>query len=252
MDEAAAFLEALDRTPPDARTACAGWTAHDLVAHLAAGAAEMADLTEATVAGEPPRATREFSEREAPYVALDDRKLRERLVVEALRLDAAVEALDATGTTVEFAGRSLSAADLRMHGRSEAALHRWDLVGDDECGTSLLAQPELTAHAVVVLNQMLQGAPESVASRTERVGIPSGIELSFASPGEHDVVLTADANGTRLELRNAADNPTAVADSWARLLALWGRRSSALIGWSDDAGRSALLAAFLSVDEPAS
>src|SRR5262249_2219726 len=47
MDEATAFLDALDRTPPDAPTACADWTAHELVAHLAAGAAEMADLTEA-------------------------------------------------------------------------------------------------------------------------------------------------------------------------------------------------------------
>ena len=56
MDEATAFLTAPDRTPPDAPTVCAEWTAHALVAHLAAGAAEMADLTEAAVAGEPARA----------------------------------------------------------------------------------------------------------------------------------------------------------------------------------------------------
>ena len=49
MDEATALILTLEQTPTDAPTACSGWTAHELVAHLAAGAAEMADLTEDAV-----------------------------------------------------------------------------------------------------------------------------------------------------------------------------------------------------------
>ncbi|MGH3788727.1 MAG: maleylpyruvate isomerase N-terminal domain-containing protein [Pseudonocardiaceae bacterium] len=43
--ESRAFMAALDEVEPDAATACADWTAHDLVAHLAAGAQEKPELT---------------------------------------------------------------------------------------------------------------------------------------------------------------------------------------------------------------
>ena len=32
--EVTAFLETLDGTPPDAVTACRGWTTHEIIAHL--------------------------------------------------------------------------------------------------------------------------------------------------------------------------------------------------------------------------
>ena len=103
MDEATAFLSTLETTAPDAPTACAGWRAHDLVAHLTAGAAEMAELTEAVATGRDVRATRDFATREAPFVAMADDELRARLVAEAIRLGVAVDALGATpGLTVPF------------------------------------------------------------------------------------------------------------------------------------------------------
>jgi hypothetical protein len=173
--------------------------------------------------------------------------LRERLVVEALRLQAAVAALDAE-QTVAFAGRALHADDLSMHGRSEAALHRWDLVGDDDAGAALQAQPELTAHAVVVLNEMLDGSGESVASRARNASFTPGEELVFASPGAPDVVLVHDHDGGRLALRSAAGHADATADPATRLLALWGRRSNAAIRWTDDLARREQFAAFLGVD----
>ncbi len=165
MDEATAFLATLDRTAPRAPTACAGWTAHELVAHLTAGAAEMAELTEAVTNGHAERATRDFSAREAPYRGHGRRRPAQPLVVEAIRLSTAIDALDVGGTprTVPFAGRRLGADELAMHGRSEAALHRWDLAGDDDVSAELLAQPELTAHAVEVLNTMLDASPEAVS-----------------------------------------------------------------------------------------
>ena len=236
MDEATALIETLGATPPSAPTACAGWTAHELVAHLAAGAAEMADLTEATVAGRPSRATRAFADREAPFVVLPDDELRDRLLVEALRLGAAVESLGTAGPDagVDFAGRRLTAADLSIHGRSEAALHRWDLVGDDEVSRDLLGQPELSEHAVAVLTSMLDGSPEAISSRFASTGVAPA-RLAFASPGQPDVVFVRDEAGSRLELADPGPAAAASADPATRLLALWGRRSQlGPIRWGED------------------
>jgi hypothetical protein len=245
MDEATAFLVTLQGTAPDAPTACAGWTAHDLVAHLAAGAAEMADLTESTVAGRPHRETRAFADREAPFVALRDDELRERLFSEALRLQAAIESLATSdGGFVSFSGREHSAAELSLHGRSEAALHRWDLVGDDEMSDQLLSQPELTRHAVTVLNEMLSGSGESPAARAAAAGTAAG-RWALASPGEPDVVVTVDGDGAHFELCDPLGEAAATSGPATRLLALWGRRGTAgPIEWrTDDVRRE--LGAFL-------
>jgi hypothetical protein len=243
MDEAAALLHALESTPPRAPTACAGWTAHELVAHLAAGAAEMADLVELAAAQRSERATRAFAEREAPFAALDDDVLRERLIVEALRLHAAIDALDALDrteddATVLFAGRRLTSGELTLHGRSEAALHRFDLAGFDDVSRELLTQRELTAHGLTVLNAMLDGSAESIACRVAAACVRDQ-RLSFGSPGEPDVVLVVDDTGARFELDDACAPPLVRADAATRLLALWGRRADPeLLHWSDapDAG----------------
>jgi hypothetical protein len=237
MDETAAFLATLDAAAPDAPTACAGWTAHELVAHLAAGAAELAQLTENAVDGRPARSTRALADREAPFVVLDDDVLRGRLVDEALRLGAAVERLRARGPDagVPFAGRTMTVAALDLHGRSECAVHRWDLVGTDDASRELLAQPDLTAHAVTVLSTMVDGSAESVASRAGALVAP--VRAAFASPGQPDVVLETGDGGTvaRLELAEPCRAPAATADAATRLLALWGRRSCVgPITWDDD------------------
>ena len=61
--EGAAFLAAVDSLPPSAQTACSGWNAHHIAAHLAAGAKEIADLIDESVPGVPSRPTRDFEER---------------------------------------------------------------------------------------------------------------------------------------------------------------------------------------------
>jgi hypothetical protein len=247
MDEATAFLSTLECTAPTAPTACAGWTAHDLVAHLTAGAAEIADLTEMVTSGRGDRATADFAVREAPFVAMPDDELRVRLVVEAIRLGSAVEALDTdrTGLTVSFAGRRLGAGALAMHGRSETALHRWDLAGDDDTSQDLLRQPQLTVHAVDVLNTMLDASPEAVRTRTTAAGI-SGVRATFTAPGHLDVVLVVDAAGARLELDEPRGRGCATADPATRLLALWGRRSpNRPIRWNGEDPEVWALAAFL-------
>jgi Mycothiol maleylpyruvate isomerase N-terminal domain len=226
MDEATALLMTLDHTPPTAPTACPGWTAHHLVAHLSAGAAEMATLTESVTKRRGERRTEDFATREAPYVAMADEELRTRLGAEAIRLAAAVEALATAvpALTVPFAGRHLGAEELTMHARSEAALHRWDLAGDDDVSQDLLRQPELIVHAVGVLNTMLDGSPESVPQRAAAAGL-GATRAAFAAPGHIDVVLVVERGVARLELDGPRTRWTARADPATRLLALWGRQS---------------------------
>jgi len=189
--ESRALMETLAAVDPAAQTACADWTVHDLVAHLAAGAKEIADLIEESLAKRPARATQSFDEREAAFRALPDEQLRRAMVDESRRKVAATKALHAGGpeATFDFTGRPFTAATLEMHGRSEAAIHRWDLVGDDVESAVLLAQPELTRHAVEVLNTLpiLAEAPTARTSQAHA----SELRIVLRSPARPDVVLTA-------------------------------------------------------------
>lgn len=229
QNEGAAMMATVEAAAPTAPTACAGWTTHDIVAHLAAGSKEIADLIEEKLAGSPPRPTRDFASREARFRALPDDELRAAWSRESQRKTEAVAALAALGpdATFEFTGATLTAAQIATHSRSEAAIHRWDIAGEDSLSTSLLSQPELTAHAVMVLNAM----PVLLESSRERMKRVSRNPLSIVlrSPDQPDVVLVADSEGSaRFELaQQAADGDAVVeVDAAARLLTIWGRRSS--------------------------
>lgn len=154
--EIGAFLNTLPDVAPDAPTRCDGWTAHDLLAHVVAGGEELRPLVAAALAGDPVPATRAFAVREAPFVAMPDTELRDRLAAGGLGLLAALDELHARDrdATVAFTGAHLTAMQLMTHVRSELALHRWDLIGDDEVGRELLAQPDLLAHGRWVLERM--------------------------------------------------------------------------------------------------
>src|SRR6185503_2433571 len=108
--ESLELMKTLADADPAAQTACSEWTVHDLVAHLAAGAKENADLMEDSLAGRPARATRTFSEREAAFVALPDEILRQELIHESRRKLAAVQELSDRGPdgTYQFTGRPFS------------------------------------------------------------------------------------------------------------------------------------------------
>ena len=78
-DSVEVFMTALASVPSDAPTACTEWTAHNVATHLAAGVEERNVLIEDALASRPSRDTRSFAEREAPYLAMPDDTLRERL-----------------------------------------------------------------------------------------------------------------------------------------------------------------------------
>src|SRR6202046_1913593 len=88
--EAEAFLETIDRTAPAAVSACAGWTTHEIAAHVAGIAVEVTRHLEPYLQGDPVPATRSFEEREAPLQALDHRALLGRLDTEEQRMRAVV------------------------------------------------------------------------------------------------------------------------------------------------------------------
>ena len=156
--EGKALMSTLDEAAPTHPTACAGWTARDIVAHLAAGSQEIADLIEEKLAGA--------------------------------------------------------------------------LAGSDAVSDELLSQPELTDHAVGVLNAM----PILNESSQRRLCHSGGTPLS--------IVLRAEgrqgSGGARWELVSEGSglgDAVVHTDPADRLLVLWGRRSMKrpLIIEADDA-----------------
>lgn len=203
------LLLVLDAVDPAAPTRCAGWTVHDLVAHLAAGSQEIADLAEEAVRGEPPRPTRGFEEREAPLRALAPDVLRDRLVHEAGRVLASVGAVQAAGLRVPFTGADFTGASLLLHGTSELVLHRWDIVGDD-LGLANLGHPKLTEHLVDTVAGLSPGVLPAVA-------LDGAGPVTLRSPGQRDVVATAGS------LRWGTEGRVVELPAGERLLRLWGR-----------------------------
>jgi hypothetical protein len=129
--------------------------------------------------------TREFEEREAPYIALRDRALRRRFVVEGLALTAALRRLQAMrpSATVTFTGWDMSHAEMVTHGRSELALHRWDLIGSDEVSEQLLSDTALLAHGRAVHDRMHGFTP--VDSNGESTAMRSLLEMWGRDPDWH-------------------------------------------------------------------
>lgn len=229
--EGPAIVGAIAELDLSSPTACENWTARHVAAHLAAGAKEIADLIEESLAGRRERPTRGFEAREAPFRDLPDDELRNRMLEESLRKLAGYDALRqrTENPAINFTGTRITVDELTDHSRSEAAIHHWDLVGDNEVSDALLAQPDLTAHAVKVLNRMptLNESARALGSRAaSAVGEP--IRIVFRSPDQADVVFVESNAGGQFELTEpAGDDAVIVTTSAAnRLLVLWGRRSS--------------------------
>lgn len=226
--ESQALMATLDEVASTAPTACAGWSAHNIAAHLAAGSKEIADLIENKLGGRAERPTRGFSEREAPFIALPDDELRHAMATQGQRKLAAVAALaDSDDPAFQFTGRSFTVAQLSTHSRSEAALHRWDVAGDDDLSDRLLTQAELTRHAVDVLNT-LPSLYEAPGWRAEHAGVTDRLRIVLRSPDTADIVYERTPHGARFDI---IDDGTANGDALVstdaanRLLTIWGRRS---------------------------
>lgn len=220
--EVSAFLDALDTTPPDAVTACRGWTTHELIAHLASGADAFADQVEAHVERRPAPEFGTWDVREPPYRAIGDSELRRRLVVAEQRMtDGFGALLDADPlSAVADVGWGMPIAELVTHMRQEFAIHRWDLVGDDDLGMEILGRTSLIDHSVRLLGDSLL---KNGLQRDPVPGAPFAVRLRCADQPDLAVEV-ADGTGT-LSFRPPADATNVLeTDAAARLLILWGRR----------------------------
>ena len=191
FNEGEAFVATLLAASPSQLTACQGWTVHEVTAHLAAGSEEIADLIESHLAGAGPRPTRSFNEREAPYRAMDDATLRRHLFEQVERSGHARQRLaHRASDAVLFTGRAMTAAEFITHSRSERAIHRWDIAGRDEIGWELLAQPDLTLHAIKILTDMTV-LPETLDNRLRLAAYRCGdFEVRLRSEPHDDVVVS--------------------------------------------------------------
>ncbi|MCV7442491.1 maleylpyruvate isomerase N-terminal domain-containing protein [Mycobacterium paraense] len=199
-----AFVASLSRLLPTAPTWCAGWSAHELAAHVTAAAEERANLIDDRLAGRPARPTRSWEVREPPFRAMPDPELRQRLVEHAARFESKVAALDESDTVV-YTGWAMTPDRLRMHSHSEAVLHRWDLVGDDDVGVRLLSDPAMVAHALAAFEAL----PALAEARRWRRPDVAPRPVILRSAGRADLAVapgkglsaTAPRDGVVVELR---------------------------------------------------
>jgi hypothetical protein len=220
--EAEAFLDARQSTAPEVVSACQGWSAHEVTAHLTAVAAEITRHLEPYLQGEPVPKTRTFEEREPPYRAMDDVTLCRLLADEEHKMRSTIDDVLAhdPDAVVPWTGRQMAVAKFVPHMRNEFAIHRWDFVGDDETSIELLSQPELTEHAVGVLGRVL------LVRGAGRDPFP-GQDFHVCLRAEHaaGVRVVVEAGQAGLELTDSeTDEPYVELDPAARALVIWGRR----------------------------
>jgi len=218
--ELTALLAALDKVQPNSLTSCPGWTAHHVAAHICGNYEEIEQHVTAFGEGRPLERTRTWEEREQPLRELDYSTLLGRIenraaaaaVVAGQVLEEQPEAeLSWTGRTVQVAG-------FATHLRSEDALHRWDLVGDDETSHELLSQHDLLVHAVKFIGLPL--LRRGLASRADSEPLLARVRCE----GRDDLVLETSEDGGHLSLLPQQGLATINGDPAARLLLLWGRK----------------------------
>jgi uncharacterized protein (TIGR03083 family) len=222
--EAEAFLTALHDLSPDAPTACEDWTVHDVAAHVAGVYAEVLRHVTAYADGHPLSRTRGFEEREARFRALPADRLSSTVDEQEtlLRHEIAAVLADDPGAELAWTGRRMRVASFPTHLRSECALHRWDLLGDDETSADLLGDNDLLEHAVTAI-----GAGPLLARGVE-AGAADGPETTarVRTGGRPDLVVTLGQGAAGLAMADPAGDAVIVADQAARLLLLWGRAPS--------------------------
>lgn len=217
------LLDALQDVPPHTLTACQGWTAHEVVAHLVAGVELLSGQARAHLDGQPAPEVNDWAAHELQYQALDDRVLRRRLETGERDMTELFEQLAAPDPTAVISGLGwgMPVGELILHMRQEFALHRWDLIGDDDQGAEILARPELLAHSV----RMLQGSLLATGLAREG-GTGPDFTARVRCPQQPDLVIEVHQGKGRFALADPDDSSAVETDPAARLLLLWGRRPS--------------------------
>ena len=220
--EAVAFLATVGEASPSAVSACAGWTTHEIAAHVTGIAVEVIRHLDPYLQGDPVPKTRSFEEREAPLQALEHAVLLNRLDAEEVRMRELVADVLTRDreAVIPWTGRRMAVAKFIPHLRNEHALHRWDVAGDDDVSDRLLGQDELIDHSVGELGQILL-----VAGRRHDPDPDADFGVRLRSSGSRDLrVLVAGGTAALAWADGDLDEPSVDIDRAARHLFIWGRR----------------------------
>lgn len=240
--EVEAFLATLAATRPGALTACDRWTAHDLAAHVAAAFEEVVRHLRAYTEGRPLTATRGFEEREAPFKTLPPAELLSAVERGEAQMRAEMAAIlaDEPDASLAWTRRQMRVDSFATHLRSECAIHRWDLAGDDERSFEILGSFDLLKHAVTAIGT----GPLTARGHAVDAAAPDSEEcvVRIRTEGHPDLLVTVGPRPS-LELDESSGEPTIIGDQAARLLFLWGRTPQPpsrleVTGRADDAFRA--------------
>jgi len=223
-EEAEAFLITVQDLPPTALTSCNGWDVHYVAAHIAGSYDEAARHVEAYGDGEPLSSTRSFEEREPPYRELSPAQLLTRCEQAEERMRRAVLQVIATEPEAElfWTGRMMRVDAFLYHLRNECAIHRWDMVGDDETSRHLLTQPDLLTHSVRSVGaRPLCARGLALGALGERP-----LQARIRTASQPDLLITANGQEPSFQLCPPDGDALIEGDQAARLLMLWGRKPS--------------------------
>jgi uncharacterized protein (TIGR03083 family) len=218
--ELTALLATLEQVEPDALTSCPGWTAHHLAAHICGNYEEIEQHVTAFADGRPLERTRSWEEREQPLRELDHSTLLRRIEELAAATTTVIGHVldDQPDAELAWTGRTVRVSGFPTHLRSEDALHRWDLVGDDQTSYELLSQHDLLVHAVSFI-----GRPLLRRGLDSRAGTEP-LHARVRTEGRDDLVVEARGEEARLSVAPPQGPATIEGDPAARLLLLWGRK----------------------------
>jgi hypothetical protein len=222
--EAEAFMTTLEGTPPDAVSACAGWTTREVAAHVLGIAVEVIRHLDPFLQGDPVPQTRSFEEREEPLRQAGHRAVLDRLDGEDHRMRTLIADVLARDpdAVIPWTGRHMAVAKFIPHLRNEHALHRWDLAGDDDIGASLLGAMDLMKHSVGELGRILL-----VAGREDDPNPGMDFHVTLTSVGQPDLsVVVEDGSASLVWGSWPAEGSVARVEfePAARHLFIWGRR----------------------------
>ena len=220
--EVVEFLTALDSCPPQALTACPARTAHLMGAHIAGNYLEITRHVEAYLAGSPLMRTRAFDEREPEFRQMAAPQLLDAIVAGEERMRVRLGELLARepDPVLRWTNRQVPAVGFLKHSRSECAVHRWDLVGDDAMSEKLLSQQELLEHAITFLGAL----PMTARGMATGAGTGRPLRARIRAPGQPDLLVSIHRGQPQLLVLAPEGEALVEGDPAARLLLLWGRR----------------------------
>jgi hypothetical protein len=220
--EVAEFLNVLDSQDLGALTGCPSRTAQYVAAHIAGNYQEITRHVEAYLSGSPLTRTRAFDEREPEFRVQSAPELISSIAdgEERMRLRMA-ELLDRESDPIlRWTNRQVHAVGFLKHSRSECAIHRWDLVGDDDVSEKLLSPVELLEHIVAFLGPI----PMTARGMATGAGTGRGIRARVRAQGQPDLLVVVQRGQPHLSLTEPEGEALVEGDPAARLLFLWGRR----------------------------